>query len=132
VTCKKIMDFEEQFLKKEKPFFNVGDTVKVYTKIIEGNKERVQLYSGLVIAKKGSGLSETFTVYRSAYGTAMERVFLLNSPRVTKVVVEKQGKVRRAKLNFIKGTSGKKAKVKENLYKAENTIVNSLESEIKE
>jgi len=118
VKCPKIMAFEEQYLKTTKQSFEVGDTIKVHTKIIEGNKERIQAFSGIVIAKKGGGLSETFTVYRSAYGTSMERVFLLNSPRVEKIEVEKKGRVRRAKLYYLQGKSGKKAKVKEKIFKS--------------
>lgn len=93
--------------------FNIGDTVRVNTRIIEGEKERLQAFSGTVIAKKGSGLSETFTIYRNAYGSSMDRVFLLHSPRIASIEVVRPGKVRRAKLYYLRGLSGKAAKVRE-------------------
>lgn len=92
--------------------FKVGDTVRVHTRIIEGEKERVQVFMGTVIARKGSGLSETFSVHRVAYGEGMERVFILNSPRIAKIEVVKEGDVRRGKLYYLRGTSGKASKVK--------------------
>lgn len=107
-----IQKLEERQLKKEIPNFTVGDTVKVHTKIVEGEKERVQIFQGTVIARKGAGLSETFSVHRVAYGEGMERVFPLHSPRVSKIEIIKRGLVRRAKLYYLRGTSGKKAKVK--------------------
>jgi len=114
-----IQEFEKKFISKNKINFNIGDTIKVYTKIIEGEKERIQVFSGIVIAIKGSGISKTFTVYRSAYGCFMERVFLINSPRITKIEIDRKGKVRRSKLYHLRGRSGKKAKVKEQLFKKE-------------
>ncbi len=105
---------------KEHPLFRVGDTVDVHMRIIEGDKERIQVYSGTVIGRKGSGISETFTVYRIAYGSSMEKLFLLHSPKIAKIVVKKRGKVRRAKLYYIRGKSGKKARVQE-LLKAKST-----------
>jgi large subunit ribosomal protein L19 len=117
VSASKIIEsFEKTYLKKEIPSFAIGDTVKVHTKIIEGTKTRIQVFIGIVIAKKGSKLSETFTVYRNAYGCSMERVFLIHSPNVSNVEVLKRGKVRRAKLYYLKGESGKKAKVQERLH----------------
>ncbi|MBN2479355.1 MAG: 50S ribosomal protein L19 [Parachlamydiales bacterium] len=110
-------EFEQTFLKKDVPDFNVGDTVRVHTKVIEGEKERIQVFLGIVIAKKGKGLSKTFTVYRSAYGCSMERVFLVHSPKVTKIEIERKGKVKRSKLYHIRGKSGKKSKVKEKIFK---------------
>jgi large subunit ribosomal protein L19 len=107
-----IQKLEKQQLKKGIPDFRIGDTVRVHTRIIEGEKERVQVFTGTVIARKGSGLSETFSVHRVAYGEGMERVFPLHSPRVAKIEVVKHGRVRRAKLYYLRGTSGKKAKVK--------------------
>lgn len=107
-----IEKLEKQQLKKEIPSFYVGDTVRVHTRIIEGDKERVQVFTGTVIARKGTGLSETFSVHRVAYGEGMERVFLLHSPRIAKIEVTKEGHVRRSKLYYLRGTSGKKAKVK--------------------
>lgn len=107
--------FEAANTSKKKPSFKVGDTVKVSTKIIEGEKERVQAYTGVVIARKGIGSSETFTVYRNAYGSSMERVFLLNSPRVADIEVVREGKVCKSKLYFLRGQTGKKAKIKEKM-----------------
>lgn len=112
-----IEEIEETYLKKDIPTFNIGDTVRVNTRIKEGNKERVQAFSGTVVAKKGTGLSETFTIYRTAYGSCMDRVFLLHSPRITSIEVVRPGRVRRAKLNYLRGKSGKSAKVRE-LYVA--------------
>lgn len=108
-----IQALEKKQLKKEnKTSFKVGDTVRVHTRIIEGEKERIQVFTGTVIARKGSGLSETFSVHRVAYGEGMERVFLLHSPRIAKIEVMKAGDVRRSKLYYLRGTSGKASKVK--------------------
>ena len=107
-----IEKLEQEQLKKDVPSFRVGDTIRVHTRIIEGDKERVQIFTGTVIARKGTGLSETFSVHRIAYGEGMERVFMLHSPRIAKIEVTKQGQVRRGKLYYLRGTSGKKAKVK--------------------
>lgn len=108
-------EIEAEQLKKDIPHFNVGDTIKVHIRIIEGEKERTQVFTGTVIAKKGSGLSETFSMYRVAYGTRMERVFALHSPRIAKIEVVRSGKVRRAKLYYLRGATGKAAKVKEKI-----------------
>ena len=108
-----IEELEKGYLKENVPSFRIGDTVRVNTKIVEGEKERTQVFSGTVVAKKGSGLSETFTIYRNAYGSSMDRVFLLHSPRIASIEVIRAGKVRRAKLYYLRGKSGKKAKVKE-------------------
>jgi large subunit ribosomal protein L19 len=102
---------EEKHLKKDRGHFQVGDTVRVHVSIVEGEKKRVQVYTGTVIARKGSGLSETFSVHRVAYGEGMERVFLTNSPNIGKIEVTKHGRVRRGKLYYLRGTSGKKSKV---------------------
>lgn len=107
-----IQKLESQQLKKKMPTFRVGDTIRVHIRIIEGDKERLQVFTGTVIARKGSGLSETFSVHRVAYGEGMERVFMLHSPRIAKIEVTKEGHVRRSKLYYLRGTSGKKAKVK--------------------
>ena len=88
------------------PEFRVGDTVKVNVRIIEGNKERIQAYEGVVTARKGGGISETFTVRKESYGVGVERTFPVNSPKVDSVEVLRHGKVRRAKLNFLKGLKG--------------------------
>ena len=108
-------EIEAEQLKKDVPHFNVGDTIKVHIRIIEGEKERTQVFTGTVIAKKGSGLSETFSMYRVAYGTRMERIFALHSPRIAKIEVVRLGKVRRAKLYYLRGATGKAAKVKEKI-----------------
>ena len=100
-------------LKAEAPSFSIGDTVKVHVKIKEGDKSRIQIFEGTVIAKKHGGVSETFTVRRVAHGCGIERVFPLHSPVVEKVEVVRSGKVRRAKLYYLRDRVGKAAKVKE-------------------
>lgn len=107
-----VANIEKKQLKNETGNFSVGDSIRVHTRIVEGEKERIQVFTGTVIARKGSGLSETFTVHRVAYGEGMERVFILNSPRIAKIEVIKEGQVRRSKLYYLRGTSGKKSKVK--------------------
>lgn len=102
-------------IKAEKPVFNVGDTVKVSVRIKEGERERIQVFEGTVIAKKHGGIAETFTVRRSSYGVGVERVFPINSPFVEKVEVVRKGRVRRAKLFYLRNRTGKAAKVKEQL-----------------
>ena len=99
-------------LKKDVPAVNVGDTVKVHVKIKEGEKYRIQIFEGTVIAKKHGGINETFTVRRVAHGCGMERVFPVHSPVVEKVELVRSGKVRRAKLYYLRGRVGKAAKVK--------------------
>jgi len=89
--------------------FNVGDTVRVHTKVVEGDKERIQVFSGVVIGKRGRGLNSTFTVRRISYGEGVERVFPIHSPRIDKVEVEREGKVRRAKLTYLRKRIGKGA-----------------------
>jgi len=98
----------EQF-RKEPAIFNVGDSVRVHTKVVEGDKERIQVFSGVVIGRRGRGLNSTFTVRRISYGEGVERVFPLHSPRVEKVEVERQGNVRRAKLTYLRKRLGKGA-----------------------
>ena len=99
-------------LKKEVPEFSVGDTVKVHVRIQEGDKSRIQVFEGTVIAKKHGGVSETFTVRRVAHGCGIERVFPLHSPTVEKVEIVREGKVRKAKLYYLRDRVGKAAKVK--------------------
>ena len=89
--------------------FSVGDSVRVHTRVVEGDKERVQIFAGIVIGRKGRGLNETFTVRRISYGEGVERVFPLHSPRVAKVEVEQQGRARRARLNYLRTRKGKEA-----------------------
>src|SRR4051812_31190899 len=98
----------EQF-RKEAAKFNVGDSVRVHTKVVEGDKERIQVFAGVVIGRRGRGLNESFTVRRISYGEGVERVFPVNSPRVDKVEVERQGAVRRAKLTYLRTRLGKGA-----------------------
>ena len=108
-----IKELESQQLKKEMPVVNVGDTVRVDVRIKEGERERIQAFEGTVIAKKHGGVAETFTVRRTSYGVGVERVFPINSPFVEKVEVVRRGKVRRAKLFYLRSRTGKAAKVKE-------------------
>ena len=107
--------FTEEQIKKELPAFNVGDTVKVYCRIVEGTRVRTQIFEGVVIAKRNGGISETFTVRRISYGVGTEKTFPLNSPNVQNVEVIRNGKVRRAKLFYLRDKVGKDAKVKENI-----------------
>jgi large subunit ribosomal protein L19 len=100
---------EAEQLKKDVTKFGVGDTVKVHTRVIEGDKERIQIYAGIVIGRKGTGVNENFTVRRVSYGEGVERVFPLHSPRIAKIEVEKKGAVRRAKLNYLRARKGKSA-----------------------
>ncbi|WAM32545.1 50S ribosomal protein L19 [Caldicellulosiruptor naganoensis] len=108
-----IREIESEMLRKDIPDFKPGDTVRVYFKVIEGGRERVQAFEGLVIKRRGKGLSETFTVRRISYGIGVERVFPLHSPRLEKIEVIRRGKVRRAKLYYIREKIGKDAKIKE-------------------
>lgn len=105
----------QDYLKTDVPEFGVGDTVKVHVKIKEGNRERIQVFEGTVIAKKHGGVSETVTVRRVSYGVGVERTFPVNSPVIDKVEVVRKGKVRRAKLYYLRDRVGKAAKVKEQL-----------------
>ena len=100
---------ESAQLRKDPLEFSVGDSVKVHAKVVEGEKERIQVFTGLVIARRGHGMNETFTVRRISYGEGVERVFPVHSPRIDKVIVERQGKVRRAKLTYLRERIGKKA-----------------------
>lgn len=111
---------EAEQLKKDVAAFAVGDTVKVHTRVIEGEKERIQIYSGIVIGRKGTGINANFTVRRVSYGEGVERVFPLHSPRIAKIEVEKRGAVRRARLNYLRSRKGKSATtVKEKARTAE-------------
>ena len=89
--------------------FSVGDSVHVHTRVVEGDKERIQIFTGIVIGRKGRGMNETFTVRRISYGEGVERVFPLHSPRIAKIEIEKEGKARRAKLNYLRTRKGKEA-----------------------
>ena len=106
---------EKEYMKQEVPQFEVGDTVKVYVKVVEGTRERLQAFEGIVIAKKNGGLRESFTVRRVSFGIGIERTFQLHSPRVDKIELVRHGKVRRAKLYYLRDLSGKAAKIKEQI-----------------
>lgn len=109
----KLEVFASEQLKETVPSFNIGDTVRVHNRIKEGTRERIQMYEGTVIARHGGGISETFTVRRVAYGCGVEKTFPLHSPNVAQVDVIRKGKVRRAKLYYIRERVGKASKVKE-------------------
>ena len=100
---------EKEQLKPDRDQFSVGDSVRVHTRVVEGDKERIQIFTGIVIGRKGRGLNETFTVRRISYGSGVERVFPTHSPRIAKVEIEKQGTARRAKLNYLRSRKGKQA-----------------------
>ena len=100
---------EQEQLKQDSTPFSVGDTVKVHCRVVEGGKERVQIYEGLVIARRGSGVNSAFTVRKISYGEGVERVFPLHSPRIAKIEVVSRGKVRRAKLHYLRQRVGKRA-----------------------
>ena len=103
---KYIQEIEGTLLKKDIPVFHVGDTLTIHTRIIEGDKERIQMFAGTVIARRGTGLSETVALYRVSYGAGMERVFLVHSPRIAKIEVTKSGKVRKLFFLLSKGSIG--------------------------
>lgn len=124
-----IANLEKKQHKENTGNFQVGDSIRIHTRIIEGEKERIQVFTGTVIARKGSGLSETFSVHRVAYGEGMERVFMLHSPRIAKIEVIKEGHVRRAKLYYLRGTSGKKSKVKARLGKTKTSATTTATAE---
>lgn len=104
---------EKEQLKKDIPEFRPGDTVKVHAKIVEGTRERIQIFEGVVIARQGTGVREMFTVRRISYGVGVERMFPVHSPRVEKIEVVRRGKVRRAKLFYLRKLTGKAARIKE-------------------
>lgn len=104
---------EQDFLKKDIPPFRPGDTVKVHVKVVEGGRERTQVFEGSVIRRRGSGLSETFTVRRVSYGVAVERTFPVHSPRLEKIEVVQRGRVRRARLYYLRERVGKAARIRE-------------------
>ena len=107
-----IRSIEEAQLRKDTPSFHIGDTVKVQVKVVEGTRERLQAFEGVVIARRNGSCRETFTVRRTSYGVGVERTFPLHSPRVDSITVTRKGKVRRAKLYYLRERSGKAAKVK--------------------
>lgn len=107
---------EDEQLRNDLPSFNVGDTVQVHYKVVEGTRERIQVYEGTVIKIQGGGARKTFTVRRLSYGVGVERTFPIHSPRIEKLVVTRRGKVRRAKLYYLRDRQGKAAKVKEKRF----------------
>ncbi|MGP1588166.1 MAG: 50S ribosomal protein L19 [Treponemataceae bacterium] len=121
-----IKTIEEQQKRSDLEQFKVGDTVKVHFKIVEGKTERIQVYEGLVLCFKNSGIGRTFTVRKISYGVGVERVFPINSPRIAKVEVVKPGKVRRSKLYYIRGKVGKAAKIKELIIKKSDKVQQGL------
>jgi large subunit ribosomal protein L19 len=113
ITMDIIRELEKEQLKSEVTPFNVGDTVRVYAKVVEGNRERLQMFEGVVLKRQGGGLRETFTVRRIASGVGVERTWPVHSPRIDRIEVVRRGLVRRAKLNYLRDRVGKAAKVKE-------------------
>jgi large subunit ribosomal protein L19 len=104
---------EQEQLRSDIPAFRPGDTVKVHVKVVEGNRERIQVFEGVVIGRQNGGVRETFTVRRISYGVGVERTFLVHSPRLAKIEVVRRGIVRRAKLNYLRGLTGKAARIRE-------------------
>jgi large subunit ribosomal protein L19 len=100
---------EKEQHKTDQTDFSVGDSIRVHTRVVEGDKERIQIFAGIVIGRKGRGLNESFTVRRISYGEGVERVFPLHSPRIAKIDIEQKGRARRAKLNYLRGRKGKEA-----------------------
>lgn len=108
-----IREIEQEQFKENLPKFNPGDTVKVHVKVVEGTRERIQVFEGVVISRKGSGIRENFTVRRVAYGVGVERTFPLHSPKIERIQVVRYGRVRRAKLYYLRKLTGKAARIKE-------------------
>ncbi|HOQ09151.1 MAG TPA: 50S ribosomal protein L19 [Syntrophomonadaceae bacterium] len=108
-----IRSIEEEQYRKDLPRFGPGDSIKVHVKVVEGGRERIQVFEGTVIKIRGAGLSQTFTVRRISYGVAVERTFPMHSPKIAKIEVVRRGKVRRARLFYLRDKVGKKARVKE-------------------
>jgi large subunit ribosomal protein L19 len=108
-----VQEITKEQLRKDLPSFRPGDTLKVHVKVIEGSRERIQLFEGVVIKRRGGGISETFTVRKISYGVGVERTFPLHSPKIDKIDVARRGKVRRAKLYYLRGLRGKAARITE-------------------
>jgi large subunit ribosomal protein L19 len=111
-----IKSIEAEQIRKDLPQFNVGDTIQVFYKVTEGSRERIQVFEGTVLKMQGEGSRKTFTVRRISYGIGVERTFPINSPRIDKITVVRKGKVRRAKLYYLRDRQGKSAKVKEKRF----------------
>lgn len=109
----KLTEITKEQLKTDIPEFRPGDTVKVHVKVVEGSRERIQIFEGVVIKRRGSGVSETFTVRKISYGVGVERTFPVHSPKIAKLEVVRRGKVRRAKLYYLRDLQGKAARIKE-------------------
>jgi len=125
----KINLVEAAQLRKDLPDFRVGDTITVFVKVIEGDKERVQQYKGIVMGIKGSGLSKTFRVRKISNGVGVERIFPINSPKILKVVIEKHGGIRRAKLYYLRGLTGKAAtKIKEKKRNVLESVIEEVQA----
>jgi len=116
-----IREIESEQLKKDVTEFNVGDTVRVYAKVVEGARERIQMFEGIVLKRQNGSSRETFTVRRISYGVGVERTWPLHSPRIDRIEVIRHGIVRRAKLNYLRDRIGKAAKVKEDINKRSQT-----------
>ncbi|NLY68206.1 MAG: 50S ribosomal protein L19 [Clostridiales bacterium] len=127
-----IKTLTKEQLKPEVPVLNIGDTVRVHNRIKEGNRERVQIFEGTIIAKRGGGISQTFTVRRISYGVGVEKTFPVHSPNVEKVEIIRSGKVRRAKLYYLRGRVGKRSKVKEQLFVASSANSNAGTNSVEE
>jgi len=108
-----VQEITREQLRQDIPAFRPGDTLKVYVKVIEGNRERIQLFEGVVIKRRGGGISETFTVRKISYGVGVERTFPLHTPKIDKIEVARRGKVRRAKLYYLRELRGKAARIQE-------------------
>ena len=108
-----IQEITKEQLRKDLPNFRPGDTLKVHVKVIEGSRERIQLFEGVVIKRRGGGISETFTVRKISYGVGVERTFPLHTPKIEKIEVARRGKVRRAKLYYLRSLRGKAARIQE-------------------
>ena len=126
-----VTDIERRYMKTAAPDFRPGDTVRVAVRIVEGDKERTQNFEGVCIGRHGGGMSETFTVRRVSFGVGMERIFPLHSPRVEGVTVVRHGRVRRAKLYYLRDLSGKKARIADTRRKrgAKDSMIQLLEAE---
>jgi len=111
-----IKSIEQEQIRNDLPKFNIGDTVQVFYKVVEGSRERIQVFEGTVLKIQGEGSRKTFTVRRISYGIGVERTFPINSPRIDKISVVRKGKVRRAKLYYLRDRQGKSAKVKEKRF----------------
>ncbi|PYZ93167.1 50S ribosomal protein L19 [Salipaludibacillus keqinensis] len=112
-----IRDITKEQLKTDLPDFRPGDTLRVHAKVVEGTRERIQVFEGVVIKRRGTGISETFTVRKISYGVGVERTFPVHSPRVDKIEVSRRGRVRRAKLYYLRALRGKAARIKERAWK---------------